>query len=189
MTKKINCGLIVLMLCFLKCTTLPKSVPTTSPTNFIIEEPELFTNCYLRYQQTGAPTTKISVVIYLKTSFYDGTRKVPIDEKTLTVNPNTTPFPVTIAANMPNDGSTPGEVEVTIHGVECSECAAGHGSSMEPTQACQIALVPNTSPQQYRAARPQWSGTLYVTSYSATRNLGHIPRMPNVSNSCGCTVQ
>ena len=188
MTKKIYFGLVVLMFCFLKCTTLPGRYPTFSPTKFSISEPEAFTNCYLSHQQPGAPTGKISVVINLKTFFYDGTKKVYVDDQNLTVDPNTTPFPVTITAKMPNEG-TPGGVDILVQGLNCSECANGYGSGMEPTQACNLMLVPNTNPQEYRAAMPQWFGTATQSAYAANKNVGIVPRMPNISNSCGCIVK
>jgi hypothetical protein len=179
----------VLMFCFLKCTTLPSPPPTTALTKFSISEPEKFTNCYLSHQQPGAPTGKIPVVINLTTFYYDGTRKVPLDNQNLTVDPNTTPFPVTIDAKMPSDRNTPAAIEILVQGLKCSECANGYGSPVEPTQACNLMLVPNTNPQEYRAAIPQWSGTATQSTYAATKNLGVVPRMPNVSNSCGCIVK
>lgn len=188
MTKKNHYGLIVLMLFLLKCTSIPKPPASTAATTFTIEEPKEFA-CYLRHQQSGAPTTKISVVINLKTYFYDGQRSVPLDDnKNLQVDPNNTPFPVTLTANMPSDG-TFGKVEVTIQGLNCSECASGYGNTMESTGPCYSSGIPNSSPPQYRAAIPQWYDSFVIRAYSTTVNLGHMSRVPNVSNSCGCTVQ
>lgn len=111
-----------------------------------------------------------------------------VDDQNLTVDPNTTPFPVTITAKMPNEG-TPGGADILVQGLNCSECANGYGSGMEPTQACNLMLVPNTNPQEYRAAKPQWSGTATQSAYAATKNVGPVSRVPNISNSCGCIVK
>ncbi len=124
MTKKNYLGLVVLMFCFFNCRMIT-NVPTTADSNIIISEPEGFNSCYLRHQQPGASTDKISVVINLKTYIFNGQRLVPLgDPQVITVNPNTTPFPITMVAKLPNNG-TAAAIEVTIQGVNCSECAGG----------------------------------------------------------------
>lgn len=111
-----------------------------------------------------------------------------VDDQTLTVNPSITPFPVTMTVKMPNEG-TPAGVDLLIQGLDCSECAGGNGSGFEPTQACDVTLVPNTNPQEYRAAKPQWFGVVTQSEYVRTRNIGITAKYINVSNSCGCTVK
>lgn len=127
-------------------------------------------------------------MINLKTYSFNGNNKVYLDDKTLTVNPNNTSFPVTLSANMPSDGKA-AYVEVVVQGLTCSECANGYGDPQEqPYANCPNMVVFGSSPFQYIAARPQWFAVLQVPAYLPTINMYNVQRTMNVPNTCGCYV-
>ena len=96
-------------------------------------------------------------------------------------------FPVSVVAKIPSKYVW--GCEVNIQGTECSECANGYSDPRESTGNCG-AYVYTTSPLTYRAAKPRWqSFTGFGTSNISTATTNIADRMPNVPNSCGCTVQ
>ncbi len=95
-------SLLLLALISFRCTVISKYPDNLENTTFTIQEPLKF-DCYKNHQYPTASRDKISVVIQLRTYFWDGTKKITLDNKTLEVNPNTTSFPVTMVASMPND--------------------------------------------------------------------------------------
>lgn len=132
------------------------------------------------------------MVVQLRTFFWDGEKKVTLENKTLEVNPNTTPFPVTIVASMPNDKDFIGGVEITIDGLQCSECANGYGDPTESTNSCPNQAILNTNPQKWQAAKPRWfGGNDNIRTYQQAITLGKANRIPNVKNTCnsGCWIE
>jgi hypothetical protein len=172
---------------FSRCTPLPQAPSSIGPTTFMIAAPNHF-DCFVSHQGQGAPATKISLFINIVTYYYDGTRKMRLDEAKLTVDPNTTTFPVSLTANMPSDGKV-AVCEVNIQGTMCSECANGWSDySEQPYSSCPNITITTTNPSSYIAAKPRWYGDPIIQRYSTTQNIGPISQIMNVPNSCGCTV-
>jgi len=184
-TKKLKIWYLMPLVFFMgECTTLPQPPSSISPTTFSIAAPDNF-DCFVNHQSTGAPTTKISLFINIITYYYDGTRKVHLDDASVTIDPNITAFPINLTANMPTDGR-PSYCEVNMQGTMCSECANYWSDPLEsPYSSCPAVPVTTTG---YVAAKPRWQGTPIIQSYSATRYIYPISRVQNVVNSCGCTV-
>jgi hypothetical protein len=160
-------------------------------TTFTIQEPLKF-DCYKNHQYPTASRDKISVVIQLHPYFWDRTKKRFLTPVTLEVNPNTTPFPVTMVASMPNNKDFIAGVEVTIEGLQCSECANGYGDPAEPSNSCPNQTIPNTSPQKWQAAKPRWFLSKDdIQTYQQAITLGKADRIPNIKNTCnsGCWIE
>lgn len=188
MTKKFYYGLITVLMFCCGCGPSIPPYPPLAYTTFTIQEPQSFNNCYLRHQQPGAPTTKISVLVSLRTSFSYRQRQETVTDTSATINPNVTPFPVTLTGRVPTDG-TPAKYEVIIQGLDCSECANGHGADPNDRYGtCPASVNYNTNPPQYRAARPQWSTGSYIYAYSTSLTVGLFEQIENVPRSCICTV-
>ena len=89
-------SLLFLALISFHCKPIPTYPKDMKNTTFTIPEPRKF-DCYKNHQYTNPPSgDKISVLIQLRTFFWNARKQETLDTKTLEVNPNTTLFPVTM---------------------------------------------------------------------------------------------
>jgi len=168
------------------CSTFP-GFPPAGPCVFTIQASDI-PNCYTKF----GGTQKIKFFINIVTKFYDpnnGGRVTNFDDKSITINPSTTTFPIQITANIPNQASTPFEVEVNFVGDECSTCANGASNFSEtPYGVCQPVINTTTTPWTTMAAKPRFKKDVRFSSYVATINVGTVGQILNVPNTCGCLV-
>jgi hypothetical protein len=164
------------------CSTLPH-YPSGANCTFTINQPTANYNCYTTHSGNVPIQLRINIII----NFYDGNKLVTFDDQSTVINPATTSFPATIVAKVPNDG-TAYYAEINTSGTVCSECANTYSVPDElPYGTCpnvQVSLTPPT----YRAAKPRWQSNFSYQSFSASQVVDCGGRIPNVPNSCGCTV-
>jgi hypothetical protein len=155
--------------------------PPTSAGIVRFGEPSSFA-CYTKHNGTQ----KIKLWVSLRCNIYDRNQRVEFSTATMTIDPSISNFPVDINLGLPSTGRF--EVEATVHGVDCSECANGASAPDETPYANCAYFVNNTTPPTTRAAKPRWNGTVSYSSYQSVLNFGALPRILNVPNSCGCNV-
>jgi hypothetical protein len=130
-------------------------------------------------------------MIDIMTYYYDGTKKITIDDQKKVIDPNVSAFPVEIDVLEPSDG-TLGYYEVNIVGQECSECANGYEAQIEDMGYgnCPSGMTDPNLPGAHIAAKPRWRGTNFFRQYQAITDITspEIYRIPNVPYSCGCPV-
>lgn len=174
---------------FPNCTTIPDPPTTEVLCTFTITEPKDY-NCYIDQAGTGR---KIKMFINVVTKYIDPnsntSNTIGWDDKSIIIDPSATPFPVTITARVPINSSSLSVIDVNMEGVECSTCANGYSLPTEtPYGQCPSTIITTTTPWSYRAAKPRWSGTRTLRNPPATLTVNPLERIPNVPNSCGCTV-
>lgn len=172
---------------------LPKDSIHISPASIVIPSPQDY-DCFIKHGGTSVSNNrKVIVIVTVITSYYDnGSRRmIELSNQTVTSNPTTSSFPITVSQmNVPDDGHL-FTVEVHMYSNECSECANGWGDQQEPTGPCASSSYtnPTTGVTTYYAAKPRWMIALNNLSvYSPTINVPIVKRISNLPNTCGCPV-
>jgi hypothetical protein len=171
---------IGLSLVFVGCTNFP-TFPSSTPSVIKFGEPSSFA-CFTKHNGTQ----KIKLWVNIVCRIFDGQRRVDFGTKNVTIDPSTTSFPFDIPFDLPANGRF--ELEATVHGEDCSECANGASAFDEIPYANCAYFVNNTTPPTTRSAKPRWNGTLSFANYQSVININGISRILNVPNSCGCSV-
>jgi hypothetical protein len=181
---------IGLSMIFTGCAPRFPDYPPGAACAFSIPEPPTF-ECFTNNANTGR---KIKLFMEIKVYFMYQSKKTEFRTDTISVEPTIGPstiFPVLLTTQIPSD-NTPYEVEVNILGNECSTCALGYSNPTEnPAYGrCVATTITNTTPWSYVGARPRWQGGKRLTTYnpSYTMIVQDFGRIPNLPNSCGCTV-
>lgn len=78
--------------------------------------------------------------------------------------------------------------DVSILGIECSECGLQYGDQQEPSGMCgaQIYTDNSTNPATitYQAAKPKWYKSFLFRDALTTADLKAIERAPNILGTC-----
>lgn len=156
-----------------------------------IQVMEPISNCFVRHQGPGVPTTKIKLQLNMRTEFTTtGTQTRLHDEETYTFDPAINTWPVTFTITTP--GKPPYYLQLDIIGLECSECGVSYGDTREPTGQCP-AYSFGTNPQTYQGAKPRWSARYLLQDYPTNWSIqfSNNERIPNVPNTCTteCIIQ
>lgn len=158
----------------------PSTQIIPAPTTFTIDN--FFTNC----NTTANGTSTIDFDLVINVSYYDvGARKqIPYGEQKITSSPGPIKRPVIVTMNVPTNIFF--EVEVNVIGKNCSRCASGWGGVAGNGQAqCNEVFVPGTG---YIVALPRATASAVIQNHVPTYTISRFQRIPNVVNSCGCTV-
>jgi hypothetical protein len=183
-------GTALALMPFTSCTTFVPNPPTAGPCTFTIREPANYA-CYINKAGTGR---KIKLNINIVTQFINpnntGPNYLDYDDKSITIDPSVTPFPITLTVNVPNSPNAY-ICQTNIQAVECSTCANTWSIPTEqPYGDCPTTTILNPpSPPSYLAALPRWNAPSSFQHYRPTETLNVATRIFNVPNSCGCTVQ
>jgi hypothetical protein len=178
-----------LLIIFSNCTPRFPNYPTSKNCLFSVSEPKDF-NCFkTRSGSTGKIKLKISIEVkYLVTNSLGMTSEKIWPNGTASVIADPV-FPIYLNAEIPASG--PSTVEVSIQGDECSACASNLSDPNETPYGPCVLTALNTVPISYRAAYPRWFGIRGIQDGNTTNalNFSQAPRIVNVPNSCGCTIQ
>ena len=185
-------GALIALQNLTSCTMFVPNPPTSGPCTFTIPEPANYA-CYIDHTGTGR---KIKLMINVVTQFVNpqngGPNYIDYDDKSITIDPSVTSFPITLTVNVP---SSPNAYvcQTNIQGVECSTCANTYSLPTEiPYGSCPTTIVPNPipgNPPNYLAALPRWNSGSKFSNYHTSETLVKASRIPNVPNSCNCFVQ
>lgn len=174
----------------LRCTVLPKGLPAATVVTFKIYEPKEYL-CYTLHQADGVPKIKIKLHFNLKTTYYvpgsGSTVNSPeYDDQSIDFDPATNTWPLTISMKAPSKNSW--FCEVSILGIECSECGLQYGDQQEPSGMCgaQTYTDNSTNPATitYQAAKPKWYKSFLFRDALTTADLKAIERAPNILGTC-----
>lgn len=177
----LNFTLLFLIALLIGCKAkFPTTQIVPGSTTFTIDN--FFTDC----NKTANGTNTIDFDLVITVSYYDaGARKQIIyNEQKISSNPGPVKRPVTVTMNVPTN--TFFEVEVNVIGKDCSRCASGWGGvSGNPQGQCNEILVPGIG---YTVAFPRTKAGVVIQNYVPAYTISRFDRIPNVVNSCGCTV-